>query len=203
MLWDSRKKQGHWVQEVNTLGDSSLVIRFCERTRDQNLRLWLRSHDWRIMLLSSVGVGRSNASGLRHASTNGRTAQLAKDSFGNKIAGDLEQKAKMTGQHDLPRAVRPFVDACLNPEAFERPTPTELSSMIRQSWLLSQRRKFWSRVLSQNLITRLESPRVLTSWTQCPCFFRESHSIAVGTPRPDVVPSTFHPGSYDACETWG
>jgi hypothetical protein len=60
-------------------------------------------------------------------------AQLAKDSFGNKIAGDLEQKAKMTGQHDLPRAVRPFVDACLNPEAFERPTPTELSSMIRQS----------------------------------------------------------------------
>jgi serine/threonine protein kinase len=60
-------------------------------------------------------------------------AQLAKDSFGEKIAGDLDHTARTTGQHDLPRAVRPFVDTCLNPEPLERPTPTELGAMIRQS----------------------------------------------------------------------
>jgi serine/threonine protein kinase len=60
-------------------------------------------------------------------------AQLAKDSFEKKIASDLDHTARATGQHDLPRAVRPFVDACLNPEPLERPTPTELGTMIRQS----------------------------------------------------------------------
>ena len=49
-------------------------------------------------------------------------AQLAKDSFGNKIAGDLEQKAKMTGQHDLPRAVRPFVRSFASDAAATLPT---------------------------------------------------------------------------------